>query len=121
MITVVACIAYADDVTAITGQQDVKKLSRILQIYEQATGARVNWDKTGALPIGRSDRAQDIGRARYTEVEKILGISFGANIGCTIDYAWKEKVQKIQGCVEDFPIRKLDIKQRLRISNTWYL
>jgi hypothetical protein len=52
----VACIAYADDVTVIiTGQQDVKKLSRILQIYEQATGAMVNWDKTCALPIGRWD------------------------------------------------------------------
>jgi hypothetical protein len=82
----VTCVAYADDVTVIlTNPTDVRKLQRILQLYEQATGATLNWDKTSGVPIGRWDTTQDIGGARYTETTKILGIYFGTNIGKTID------------------------------------
>jgi hypothetical protein len=73
------------------------------------------------LPIGRWDATQDIGELRYKEYTKILGIYFGTTIGKTIDNSWQEKAQKIRHCMKDCTTRKLDINQRLRICNTWYL
>jgi hypothetical protein len=90
-------------------------------VYEQATGATINWGKSSGVPIGRWDQTRDIGGARYKEDTEILGIYFGTTIGKTIDNTWQEKVQKIRHCMKDCNIRKLDINQRLRFSNTWYL
>jgi hypothetical protein len=53
--TSTACIAYADDVTVvIQNEQDIKSLNAIIQLYTQATGASINWDKSSALPLGQS-------------------------------------------------------------------
>jgi hypothetical protein len=57
----------------------------------------------------------------YTDTATILGIKFGATIEQTIDKTWTEKIENIQGSVKDFYIRKLDIRQRKWVSNTWFL
>ena len=50
----IACVAYADDVTVvITNKRDIQVLHRVISIYEQATGARINWGKSKGLPIGK--------------------------------------------------------------------
>jgi hypothetical protein len=118
----VTCVAYADDVTVIlTDPTDVRKLQHILHVYEQATGATLNWDKTSGVLFGRWDTTQDIGGARYTETAKILGIHFGTNIGETIDNTWKDKVQKVRQCVNNNNLRKMDINQRMQCCNIWFL
>uniref|UniRef100_A0A3Q3ERM5 Reverse transcriptase domain-containing protein n=1 Tax=Labrus bergylta TaxID=56723 RepID=A0A3Q3ERM5_9LABR len=45
--------AYADDVNIfISNQGDVRCLRDTLSLYERATAARVNWEKSGALLVG---------------------------------------------------------------------
>ena len=50
----IALSAYADDVTVfITGASDVKVLSNALKLYEGASSARVNWEKSESLWAGQ--------------------------------------------------------------------
>ena len=50
----IALSAYADDLTVfITGGEDVKVLSNALKVYEGASSARVNWEKSESLWAGQ--------------------------------------------------------------------
>ena len=78
----VVCVAYADDNTiVITNKRDLQILQRLITIYEKATGARINWEKAKALPIGNWDRKQQLLGIQYTTVATILGITFGTYVG----------------------------------------
>jgi hypothetical protein len=33
-------------------QEDIKKLEEVMQIYEEGTGAEINFSKSKALPLG---------------------------------------------------------------------
>jgi hypothetical protein len=108
-------VAYADDVTVvITNKQDIQVLHRVISIYEKATGAKINWGKSKGLLIGRWDRNLQLRGIKYTNVAKILGIIYGADIPAT-------KIHQIEGSVQDYHTRKLDIQQRIWSCNTWYL
>ncbi|KAL0152962.1 hypothetical protein M9458_051715, partial [Cirrhinus mrigala] len=46
--------AYADDVTVIIrSNEDVHNLEAALEIYQKASSARVNWNKTTSLLLGQ--------------------------------------------------------------------
>ncbi len=46
--------AYADDVTVfVNDNNDIKALSKVIDIYEGASSAKVNWDKTEAFWSGQ--------------------------------------------------------------------
>jgi hypothetical protein len=114
----VTCIAHADDVSVILRDtNDVNTLNRILQIFKEAVGAKVNCDKCSGLPIGNWDQTQKINNSRYVPTTKILGIYYGTTIANTIEYTWKEKVNKIQGLVKEAYTRNLNIQQRMWVSN----
>jgi hypothetical protein len=113
----VTSIAYADDVTVvITEKKDVMKLRRIIEIYEQPTGARINWEKSKGLPIGAWNTAQNIGRQLYTDTATILGIEFCRTTEQTIDRTWAAAVRKMNGSAKDLNIRQLDIRQRIWVN-----
>jgi hypothetical protein len=59
----VAVVVYADDVTIFVTQRDeLKIIQDALQCYEQATGARLNIQKSKALAIGGwNDTGNDLG------------------------------------------------------------
>jgi hypothetical protein len=105
----------------ITDKEDVRKLNRIIELYEKATGARINWEKSKGVPIGKWNIAQTLGRMTYTDTATILGIKIGATIEQTIEKTWTEKIHNVQGSVKDLYIRKLYIRQRMWVSNTWFL
>jgi hypothetical protein len=73
----------------------------------------VNWDKCSCLPIGKWDQFLNINNVRYEPNTKILGIYYGTTIAHTIEYTWKEKVNKMQGLVKDAYTRNLNIQQRI--------
>jgi hypothetical protein len=103
--TSTACIAYADDVTVvIQNEQDIKSLNAVIQLYTQATGASINWNKSSALPIGQWDTHQDIGGVKYSTNTKILGILFGTTIAQTIQNTWIDKINTIRATVHNFYI-----------------
>ena len=48
-----AVVAYADDITVfVTDPNDIPALVETLQMYEKATGARVNIRKSKAMAVG---------------------------------------------------------------------
>jgi hypothetical protein len=95
-------VAYADDfMVVITSKRDIQVLHRVISIYEKATGARINWGKSKGLPIGRWDRNQQFQGIQYTNVPKILGITYGADIPASIEHTWTTKIHQIQGSVQN--------------------
>jgi len=72
-----AAIAYADDVTVLlTAQDEDQTLQEILRIFEEATGAKINMDKSKALAIVGWDTSQEIMNITYQEELRILGFQF---------------------------------------------
>ncbi len=74
--------AYADDVTVfIRSEDDVKHLFSCLNIFQSASSARVNWEKTDTLLLGHwSDQSPPqlpYQRLWNKEGVKILGLFFG--------------------------------------------
>ena len=78
----VALSAYADDVTVfIRGQEDVECLIKSLTLYEQASSARVNWEKCEGYALGQwqGNRLPTLPAALQwnTEGMKCLGVFLG--------------------------------------------
>jgi len=76
--------AYADDITVfVKNTQDVEVLSDTLSVYEKASTAKVNWDKSEALWVGQgtSENLPLLSKDLKWKSEgfKILGIFFGSN------------------------------------------
>jgi len=65
---------YADDVTVFLMEPgEVETLQEILHIYEEATGAEINMDKSRALAKGEWDATKKIMNISYHEEIRILG------------------------------------------------
>ena len=66
----VSLTAHADDVTVILQlQEDVKVLSQVLQTYQRAASAKINWEKCSSFLIGD--------RIRYHGIATTLCLEFG--------------------------------------------
>jgi hypothetical protein len=118
----VLCITYADDITVIVrDSKDIQTLQRLIKVYEQAVGAKINWKKCSGLPVGNWDQTHNIQGIPYIPTTKILGIYYSTKIGHTIDYTWEDKFHTIIRTVKELQIRQLDIQQRIWVSNSYYL
>jgi hypothetical protein len=81
-------VVYADDVTVIlTAMAAVEILDRMIRKYERATGARINWEKSQALPVGAWDVSRPILTVPYATEVKILGL-FGATVENSVHSTW---------------------------------
>jgi len=79
--TKTTAVAYADDIAifiAHPGEIDVIK--EILHEYMNATGARVNGDKSRAMALGSLIKTTPIMNIKYYEDIKILGFHMTANV-----------------------------------------
>jgi len=85
----VAVVAYADDVTIfVTHRDEFRILQDALQCYEEATGARLNIQKSKVLAIGGwNDTGKDLG-VDFVQNMRILGITFSATIEETTHNNW---------------------------------
>ena len=118
----VTSIAYADDVTVILqDHNEITQLQKIITTYETATGAKIHWEKTKCIPIGHWDQNKPVGQLTYANKAKILGIEFHNTMEQTIERTWNDVIQKLHGSIKDIYTRKLDIIQRMKISNTYLL
>ncbi len=75
--------AYADDVTVfVNDNNDIKALSKVIDIYEGASSAKVNWDKTEAFWSGQrilENLPYLPGNLKWNEQGiKILGVFLGS-------------------------------------------
>ena len=121
-------MGYSDDGNATLSDFDsVKQLFKILNIYQRASGAKVNLLKTNGLLMGKlryeKDTPHDI---RWNnEKMKKLGITFG-NVDISADN-WEPKIRKIKTILNIWSNRKLTLHGKvvavnsLANSGIWYL
>ncbi|PIK43797.1 pol-like protein [Apostichopus japonicus] len=105
----VKCAQYADDVTCIVSSLgSFRALSQDLSIFERATGAKLNPEKTKGLRLG-SWRYRDLpfGASWSDQNIKINGIWFGYDAPC--DVTWNERAEVFQSRLETFGTRWLSI------------
>ncbi|PIK43226.1 hypothetical protein BSL78_19917 [Apostichopus japonicus] len=89
----VKCAQYADDVTCVVSSLgSFRALSQDLSIFERATGAKLNPEKTKGLRLG-SWRYRDLpfGASWSDQNIKINGIWFGYDAPC--DVTWSERAE----------------------------
>jgi hypothetical protein len=90
-------IAYADEVTVIvTCRTDVSQMAEAVTQYERAIGARLNYGKSKALPIGTWNTTDSILIIPYVQEVTILGIRFQNTLAGSIAGTWTQLVNSIR-------------------------
>ena len=117
----VAVVAYADDVPIFVTQRDEFRIIQdTLQRYEQATGARLNIQKSKALAIGWNDTGNDLG-VDFVQKMRLLGIIFSATIEGTAHNSWSRTATQIRSQAQQAYGRILSIVQRIQYKNNTLL
>jgi hypothetical protein len=89
-------VAYADDVTVfLTTPTDVTELHTIFTRFEEATGAKINVRKSGALAIGTWNINLPIFNIPYKENIRILGMTVTGWTRQSADKSWATTIAKI--------------------------
>ena len=125
---------YADDTTLfLTTHDSINKALIQIRIYEAATGARLNFDKTYAMRIGVLDWVKidilDYPQINWVQNDgiKILGITFFNDYFQTQNYNWTTQIHKLDISLNQWKPRHLSLKGRALIINSialsklWYL
>jgi hypothetical protein len=118
-------IAYADDVTVIVSRTAIDHLHEALYLYERATGEKLNYRKSRALPIGAWDTKGMILSIPYVTEAKILGISFQSTLAGTMDKTWTKLANSIKGRAQEIYARDLNllrdhVTHTYLLSKSWY-
>ena len=93
----VTAVAYADDVTVfLTTPTDVSKLHTIITRFEEATVAKINVCKSGALVIAAWNINLPIFNIPHKENVRILGMTVSSLTRQSADKSWATTVAKIQ-------------------------
>ncbi|PIK39497.1 hypothetical protein BSL78_23651 [Apostichopus japonicus] len=111
----VKCAQYADDVTCVVSSLgSFRALSQDLSIFERATGAKLNPEKTKGLRLG-SWRYRDLpfGASWSDQNIKINGIWFGYDAPC--DVTWSERAEVFESRLETFGTRWLSILGKVTV------
>ena len=109
-------LAYADDtVIFLHDEIDKQRLEHILKVYEKASGAKIN-----------NDKSQELKLAHVTSVVKekpieILGIKFTTNSINRTNINWKENIEKIKNTLTKFKQRDITILGKATIINTYVI
>jgi hypothetical protein len=75
----VSVVAYADNVTIfLTSVTSFQVVEDVIRLFEEASGARVNLNKSEELPIGRWKTFDTILGIEYCPIVKILEYNSGA-------------------------------------------
>ena len=120
---------FADDTTLLlTDEQSITETFSTFDLYQRASGAKINKGKCKGLWCGAFAQRTDqlFGFEWYNDFipDKILGQYFG-NVDCT-QRNWEAKIQKIQNIVAAWRHRDLSFKGRALLINTlltstlWY-
>jgi hypothetical protein len=107
-----AVVAYADDVTIfVTSPTDFKTIYEAIQIYERASGARLNPKKSHALAIGKwNTPASELGIEFQSRI-KILGVTFGSTIKESTTATWTHVTEAVRAQARKAYARELCLAQ----------
>jgi hypothetical protein len=105
----------------VTERTDLQHLREAINLYERATGARLNCRKSRALPIGMRDTADTILSISYMSEAIILGTRFQSTLAGTIDGTWTRLANLIKGRAKEMYARDLHLLQRVHVTHTYLL
>ena len=121
---------FADDTTFfLVGTNSLNQLTEAIQLYETASGAKLNPSKCEGLWMGayKNNNMSPLGYKWGNKKIKILGITFG-NPGISTDLDnWENKIQKILKSIHLWSNLKLSYKgkrlviNQLFLSKLWYV
>jgi hypothetical protein len=107
-------IAYADDVTLLVSDpQDIPKIQAVIQKYETASGARINYKKSQAMAIGTWNTETNVMNIPYYSDIKILGIHFTPTVKQTVHKNWALTTSRIRGLAQDAYYREICLDKRI--------
>ena len=108
-------IVYADDVTVfVTNPGDFNAIQQAIQLYEQATGARLNPCKTKALAIGAWTEPPTALGIDFHERVNILGVEFSPTIATSIRDSWSKVICAVRAQARWAYTRHLCSVQRMQ-------
>ena len=124
---------YADDTTLfLLDPHSLKRALEIINIYEKATGALLNFDKTSAMLIGNRFKHKfdptefHLNWVNNTGI-KILGITFFNDYFHTQNFNWTNQINKLTSTLDAWKSRTLShrgkatVVNNLALSKIWYL
>ena len=112
---------YVDDTQFIVSYESVVECFCILKCYENASGAKVNKNKTiGQYTGAWKNKVPEFNEIRWTKSNvKTLGIHHGYEIDNAA--IWLEKIEKIKKCIQIWKSRGLTYKGKVLIIKTLLL
>jgi len=120
--TRIAAVAYADDVTVfLTSPADVQNLQEALRTYEEATGSKINMQKSQALAIGGWDASSKIMDIPYLTGMKILGFHFTDRVNGANKEIWHSVTSQVRETAQDAYYRDLSPDRRIRFVHDYLL
>ena len=82
-------LAYADDITVfLSNREDIEKVNQAIRIYEEATGAQLNPNKSRALAVDGWTEPITPLRIQLFQQVKMLGVTFGSTVDATEQESW---------------------------------
>jgi hypothetical protein len=118
----ISAVAYADDATIFaTSTKDLDIISRVVTLYERATGATLNPHKSKALSVtgwGPPGLPLEIA---YEPAVIILGITFVNTIKQTTKATWARITAKVRAQAKEAYSKCTFIANRTRYVNTYLL
>jgi hypothetical protein len=85
----ISALVYADDITVFqSNPENIEKVNHAIRIYEQATVAHLNPNKSRVLAVGGwMELITPLGIELFQQV-KILGVTFGSTVDATVQDNW---------------------------------
>ncbi len=122
---------HADDTTAtVSNLQSVQEVFKSVEYFCNATGAKVNREKSEVLLLGKARityASVNLPAPVKTDVVKILGVYMGPDKALCEDLNWKSKIAKCKSLLCLWHNRKLSLQGKSVVINTllltkfWYL
>lgn len=117
----IKCIQYADDTLILLNLNDsIDDAIKILTEYGEATGLKINKNKTKALHTGEIPPTTEnkIQWANRRHPLNVLGIKFTTDYHATQYINWEEIMEKIENRRHELIMRNLSLKGRSMMINT---
>ncbi len=122
---------HADDTTiTVRDTQSVESLFNAINMYCQATGAKVNVEKSEILLLGKAALnpvSFNMPVSVNKDCVKILGVYLGRNKSLCESLNWNNKIQKMKTLINMWNQRKLTLNGKATVWNTllsstlWYM
>ena len=109
---------YADDGTLLLhGEYPVHKAFEMIAVYEKVSGSKLNMHKTeGVLGSKAGQTTGPVDIQWINDKLKLLGITFGSD--SAILTSWRERVYKLEKCLNMWQHRELSFQEKVLILNT---